>query len=51
LITRTVLLRISMTVQIPVEERFENWMIGDQSHHIRVILIEKADIRTTPVIW
>jgi hypothetical protein len=24
-------------------------MIGDQSHHIRVILIGKAGIRTTPV--
>jgi hypothetical protein len=44
---RTILRLISMIVEMPVEEIFENWMIGDQSHDIMTILIEKAGMRIT----
>jgi hypothetical protein len=37
----------AMMRTMPVEEIFENWMIGDQSHDIMTILIEKAGMRIT----
>jgi hypothetical protein len=44
------LLRSKTVEVLPVEERLSNWMTGDQSHHIRAILLGNACMMTTLVM-